>query len=137
MFNLAPFRFREFEESLLPDFFSPRFYLDGVKTFKTDIAELDKEYVVEAELPGYAKDNISVEFAGNELTIKVKKAEVAEEAKGNYLRKERRTGEMARTFVFEDANEEGIKAEFKDGILKINLPKKETAENKTRKIEIH
>jgi HSP20 family protein len=137
MFNLVPFRFKELEESLLPDIFSTRFYLGDIRTFKTDIAELEKEYVVEAELPGYTKENISVDFADNELTIMVKKAEETEESKGNYLRKERRSGEMARTFVFENVSEEGIKDEFKDGILKLNLPKKETVEAKTRKIEIN
>jgi HSP20 family protein len=71
------------------------------------------------------------------LTISTNKNEVTEEKKDNYLRKERRCGRVARTFVFEDVNDDEIKAEFKDGVLKLNLPKLAAAEAKVKRININ
>lgn len=136
MFNLVPLRFESLERNLFPDIFSDSFFNRPLAAFKTDIKEADKGYVLEAELPGYAKDEIAVEFNDGELTIAVNKSETKEDKKGNYLRKERRIGRMSRTFVFDNVNGDGIKAEFKDGVLKLELPKLDTVESKVKKIDI-
>lgn len=137
MFNLVPFRFETLERNLFPDIFNDNFFSRPIAAFKTDIKEADKEYVLEAELPGYAKDEISVEFNEGELTIAVNKSESSEDKKDNYLRKERRIGRMSRTFVFDNVNGDGIKAEFKDGVLKLSVPKLDTVESKVKKIDIN
>lgn len=137
MLNLVPFRFETLENNLFPDIFSNDFFSHPFTGFKTDIKETGKEYVVEAELPGYAKEEIAVEYNNGELTISASKDESTEDKKDNYLRKERRTGRVARTFVFENVNGDEIKAEFKDGVLKLNLPKLDTVETKTKKIDIN
>lgn len=137
MFNLVPFRFEALERDLFPKVFSDDFFTRPFTAFKTDIKEADKEYVVEAELPGYAKEEIAVEYNDGELTISAGKDESSEEKKDNYLRKERRVGRVARTFVFENVNGDGIKAEFKDGVLKLEVPKLETVETKAKKIDIN
>jgi HSP20 family protein len=137
MFNLVPFRFETLERNLFPDILSNDFFNRSLSAFKTDIKEADKEYVIEAELPGYAKEEIAVEYNDGELTISANKDESTEDKKDNYLRKERRVGRVARTFVFEDVNGDGIKAEFKDGVLKLNLPKLDDVEAKAKKIDIN
>ena len=72
--------------------------------------------MVEAELPGFLKDNIQVEFNEDSLTIAAKKEEVTEEQKDNYIRKECRSGQVMRTFVFDNVDGAAIKAEYKDGV---------------------
>ncbi len=135
MFNLVPFRVEALGRNLLPDIFSDDFF-KPFASFKTDIQETDQEYVVEAELPGYTKEEIALEYNDGELSISANKEETTETKKDNYLRKERRLGRVARTFVFDNINGDNIKAEFKDGVLKLNLPKLETVETKAKKIDI-
>lgn len=134
MFNLVPLRF---ERNLFPEFFSDEFRGRPLTAFKTDIKEADQEYVLEAELPGYTKEELAVEYNDGELTISANKNEVTEEKQDNYLRKERRCGRVARTFVFEGVNGDEIKAEFKDGVLKLNVPKPATVEAKVKRIDIN
>jgi HSP20 family protein len=136
MFSLVPFRVEALGRNLFPEIFSDDLF-KPFASFKTDIKEADKEYVVEAELPGYAKEEITVEYNDGELTISANKDEVTEAKKDNYLRKERRVGRTIRTFVFDNVNGDEIKAEFKDGVLKLSLPKLETAESKAKKIDIN
>ncbi len=137
MLNLVPFRFETLEKNLFPDIFSNDFFSRSFTAFKTDIKEAGGEYVIEAELPGYAKEEIAVEYNDGELTISANKDESTEDKKDNYLRKERRVGRVARTFAFENVNGDGIKAEFKDGVLKLNLPKLDTTEAKVKRIDIN
>ncbi len=136
MFSLIP-RFETLNRNLFPDIFSDEFFVRPLTAFKTDIKETENGYVVEAELPGYTKDEISVEYDNGELTVSAKKDEVNEDKNENYIRKERRFGSLARTFVFDNVNGDEIKAEFKDGVLKLNLPKLEAAETKVKKIDIN
>lgn len=135
MFSLVPFSLRSINR--WPDLLSDDFFKTSLNTFKTDISETDKEYVIEADLPGFARDDIEVSYRHGDLTISAKREEVSEENNGNYLRKERRTGQVMRTFVFENVDTDNIKAEYKDGVLKVNLPKKEVTPAEVRKIEIN
>lgn len=135
MFSLVPFGLRSINR--WPDLFCDDFFNTNLNSFKTDISETDKEYLIEAELPGFAKENIEVNYQNGDLSISAKHDEITEEKNDTYLRKERRTGHLMRTFVFENVDAENIKAEYKDGVLKINLPKKEITPAETRKIEIN
>ena len=107
---------------------------------KTDIKEKDNEYVIEMDLPGYEKENINVTLKDGYLQVsaEVKKEENNDE-KEKFVHKERYFGHCERSFyVGEQITEEDIKAEFKNGILKISIPKKEVKEElpETKRIEI-
>ncbi len=137
MFDLVPFRFNDWERRFFPDLFNDEFFSRSLAGFKTDIKDTGKEYLIEAELPGFAKEEITVEVDDDRLTIAAKRDESKEEQQGDYLRKERRTGQVTRSFMLDGVNRDDIKAEFKDGVLKLTLPKAEDAPVQTRRIDIN
>lgn len=103
---------------------------------KTDIREVDNAYHVDIDLPGFKKEEISAHLENGYLTISASKEIEKEEQKedGKYLRKERYSGSMSRSFYLGDAVKlEDICAKYADGILKLTLPKVTQSEidNKT------
>lgn len=98
-------------------------------TFKIDVQEKDKEYIVEAELPGVKKDDVSLDYDEGKLSISVKKSEESEEKKKNYIHRERRYSSAARSVYLENANPDGISAKLENGILCITVPKQERPDN--------
>jgi HSP20 family protein len=102
-----------------------------------DISETKESYLIKAEIPGIIKDDITINIDNNELILKIeKKQEKSEEDETFYLR-EIKYGTLQRKFKLPtNSNSENIEAEFENGILKITIPKKETEEKKTKKIEI-
>lgn len=124
-----------FDEMMNFSFEDPFFHRRGSvfgkpeKNFlKTDVKEKDGNYELEMELPGYKKEDVSAQLEDGYLTIKavrnVDKDEKDEE--GNYIRRERYTGQAARSFyVGENLKEEDIKAKFENGILHLTFPKQE------------
>lgn len=101
-------------------------FLDEFETrsFRVDVKETDKEYIVEADLPGCDKNNINVSYDEGILTIAASYEETAEEKDKNYIRRERRRGNFSRSIsIPEDVKTNEIKASFKDGVLKVALPK--------------
>lgn len=135
MFSLVPYaRRREdafsqlaksFHTALNDDFFAP--VRNAKVSFRTDVGETDKAYLIEAELPGFAKEDITIEYLKPYLTIKAVRSESkSEENKERQtLRSERRYGEYARKFYIEDVGEGGIQATLKDGVLTLEVPKAE------------
>ena len=101
-----------------------------------DIYETDDAYVVNAEIPGVEKKDIAVDVKGRVLTLSGERSydnEVKEEA---VYRRERAYGKFQRSFTLPEAvDPEKIAAEFKDGVLKITIPKSE--ERKPRQITVH
>ena len=98
---------------------------------KTDIKELEGGYELEIDLPGFTKDEVTAELKDGYLTISASKGldkDEQEKETGKYIRRERYAGACQRSFyVGEDITEQDIKAEFKHGILKLFVPKKEAA----------
>ena len=96
---------------------------------KTDIRELNNGYEVVVDLPGFTKDEVHAALENGYLTISAEKGldkDEKEKESGRYIRKERYAGACSRSFyVGEDITEEDIKAEFKHGLLKLFVPKKE------------
>ena len=96
---------------------------------KTDIKEMDNGYELEIDLPGFSKDEIKASLENGYLTISAEKGldkEEKEKESGHYIRKERYAGACSRSFYVGDAvKQEDIKGEFKHGILKMFVPKKE------------
>ena len=124
--------FDEMMDSFNDEFFGKRNPLYGknaARVMKTDIKEVDGRYVIDIDLPGFKKDEITAELKDGYMTISAAKGldqDEQEKDTGRYLRRERYAGACQRTFyVGEDVTEEDIKAEFKHGILKLFIPKKE------------
>ena len=108
---------------------------------KTDIKEKKDKYIIEMDLPGYTKENINLELNNGYLliTAKVEQNNDESEEEEKFVRRERFFDECSRSFyVGEDITEEDIEAEFKNGILKVEIPKKEEKEKQqeTKKITI-
>ena len=101
----------------------------GQNLMKTDIKEMEDGYELEMDLPGFTKDEITAELKDGYLTISASKGldkDEQEKETGKYIRRERYAGACQRSFyVGEDIAEQDIKAEFKHGILKLFVPKKE------------
>ncbi len=143
MFNLIPFNNRRNRGLVNTDDFFENFFngFDGLTgsaftNFKADIKETENEYIVQAELPGFKKDNINIELNSDYLTISAENNEVIEEENNNYIRKERRIGKFQRSFYVKDIKQDEIDAKYEDGILEIKLPKQNPGLN-NRRIEIH
>lgn len=126
---------------LFDDFFDDGFFSKKERNLmRTDIRETKDKYIIDIDLPGFSKENINLSLNKGylEISAKVDKEDNSSEDE-KYVRKERFYGECSRSFyVGEDITEEDIQAEFKNGILKIEVPKldenKESQE--TKQIEI-
>ena len=95
---------------------------------KTDVRETDDAYEVDIDLPGFKKDEVKVALKDGYLTVSAAKGldEDDEDKKGHYIRRERYAGACERSFyVGEEVTQEDIKGEYKHGILKLFVPKKE------------
>ena len=96
---------------------------------KTDVKETDKDYELEMDLPGFKKDEIKVSLDNGYLTISAAKGldqDEQDKKTGKYIRKERFAGACERSFyVGEDITESDVRAQFKHGILRLTIPKKE------------
>lgn len=138
-----------FGSSLLDPWFDNRGFEDMEKklyghraknVMNTDVRESDTGYEMEIDLPGFSKDEITVELTNGYLTISAAKgfdkdeAESEEEAKhGRYIRRERYAGSCQRSYyVGEQYRQEDIKAKFEHGILTLSIPKKSAQELESR-----
>lgn len=130
------------------DFFDPmnffnevgnlgRDMFSGDSSMKTDVVEHDKDYVVTAELPGFKKDDIHVDYRDETLRISGK-SEVSQATKdddGRILRQERHSQDVARSFYLPNIDLKQVKAGFTDGVLTLTLPK-QTEVDDNHKISI-
>ena len=109
-----------------------------VNTCKTDIRDEGEKYVMEAELPGFTKEDIKLDINGSYLvlTAEHKNEKDEKDDKGKYIRRERTYGSYTRSFDITGVDTENISAEYKDGILKIDLPKKASEEPPVKRLEI-
>jgi HSP20 family protein len=104
-----------------------------------DIKELDDRYEVKADLPGFKKEEIHVEYDRDVLLISAKheKTDETKDENGRYLRRERSTSSYQRQFTIKNVNEDEIKASFNDGVLQLDLPKTKPGKETRKKIEIN
>ena len=96
---------------------------------KTDVKEKDGFYELSVDLPGFKKDEVEVELRDGYLTISANKSvdQDKKKAEGKYIRRERYSGSMSRSFyIGENVPEDQIKGSFADGILTLTVPKEET-----------
>ena len=102
-----------------------------------DITEDDKEYLIKAELPEVKKDEVKVAVENGVLTITGERKFEKEEKNKKYHRVERAYGSFVRTFIVpDDADADKVTAEFKDGVLKVHLPKSEKAKPKQIEVKV-
>jgi HSP20 family protein len=102
-----------------------------------DVAETDKAYEITAELPGIDQKNIEVNVANGGITIRGEKEQETEEKKKDYYLSERRYGSFERYFSLpEGVDADKIEASFKNGVLKVILPKTAEAQKPAKRIEV-
>ena len=134
MFDLIPFAAKSRD---LFDSFDRRFWGEGTAAlgdFRTDISEENDKYVLEAELPGFKREDISIDVEDDRLTITAKAT--AEENGKNYVHRERRSAVYQRSFSISNIDTGAITAAYTDGILTLNLPKMQPKTAESRKIQI-
>jgi HSP20 family protein len=106
-------------------------WFSGAWSPPVDIFETDEALVMKAELPGFSKDDISIELKDNSLVIKGERKREDEVKEGNYHRTERSYGAFQRSFLLPTTvDQEKVKASYKDGILELRLPKVQAAQPK-------
>ena len=127
-----------FGENLFDDFFDDNFGMypmwngrnplygkHAKNLMKTDVRETEDTYEVDVDLPGFKKDELSVELKDGYLTISAAKGLDKDEKdkKGKYIRQERYAGACSRSFYVGDVKPEEVSAKYEDGILKLTMPK--------------
>lgn len=132
-----------FGENLFDDFFdddfgmfpawngrNPLYGKHAKNLMKTDVREMENTYEVDVDLPGFKKDELSVELKDGYLTISAAKGLDKDEKdkEGKYIRQERYAGSCSRSFYVGDVKAEDVAAKYEDGILKLTLPKQEKKE---------
>lgn len=120
-----------FDEPFMRDFRMPE--------FKVDVKDNGESYDLTAELPGLKKDDISLTYENNYLTIATKNesSKDKKDEEGNYVRRERSASSMSRSFYINDIDEARATAEYKDGILSVHMPKSAEAKDEGHTIAIN
>lgn len=102
-----------------------------------DISETDGEYLIKAELPEVKKEDVKVTVEDGVLTIQGERRQEKEEKGKRYHRVERSYGSFVRSFTLpESVDEGGVKAEYKDGVLNLHLPKSEKVKPKAIDVKV-
>lgn len=139
MFGLTPYE-RKFYEPFFEDVnkFFGMTDMPQMTSFKTDVKDCGDKYVLEAELPGFKKEDIAIDINGDNLTVSAKREQSKEEKdeSGNYIRRERSYGSVARSFDVSEIKTDEIDASYDNGILTLNLPKKTETVPANRRLEI-
>lgn len=132
MSSLSPFvsrgLFDELFRDVNPGYFIKPLHGDPLPAqFKVDVKENPGEFIVQAEIPGAGKENIHVNIDGNVVSIRAEISQVDSENKDDkLLRSERYYGEVSRSFQLpSDIDESASKARYENGILTLNLAKKQ------------
>lgn len=137
MFGLTPFD-KKFYSPWFDDNFGQFPQMPQMPSFKTDIKDEGDKYIIEAELPGFKKEDIKADINDNMLTITAEHTEENDEKdnKGNYIRRERSYGSVSRSFDISEVKAEEIGASYENGVLTLTLPKKTETVPTNRRLEI-
>jgi len=109
---------------------------EEIESFPVDVSETEKEIIVRADLPGFSKDEVSVNATENTLTIEAKHKEEKKEKGEKYYTVERKFGSFRRVISLPvEVEPEKARARMKDGVLEVILPKKEKKKGKEIKVE--
>ena len=148
MFSMVPYPRRNNGVSRKDDFFGldrvfDEFFKDPffarvsaiTSPIRADIKENEKEYVVEAEIPGVKKEDILIDLNDDVLTLGVDIKQEKDEENDGYIYRERSSGSFKRSFHVQNIKNEDVKATYKDGVLTVVLPKAEPG-TRSRKVSI-
>ena len=139
--NYKPLFFEDSFDRMFDDAFK-NFWGDNqlrrYDAFRTDVIDQDDNYLLQAELPGFKKEDINIDLKNDLLTISAShKEEKDEEEKNKYIRKERYYTSYSRSFRVNNIEAEDIDASYSNGILEVRLPKKDAEAKETaQRIEI-
>lgn len=144
MFDLAPFRRGSRRGSIIPqDFFDGFLDTDFLapmdqfgKGMKVDIQETDAQYVIEADLPDFNKEDINIDLRDNRVTISAEHNEDTEEKGDSYIRRERKSGTVMRSFLVDNVKHDQASAKYENGVLKLVLPKADMDNSRKKRIDI-
>ena len=142
MFELIPFerRMASFDPfRMMADmersFFQPG--VNSVSTFRTDVRDEGDSFRLEAELPGFRKEDISIDIKDERLTISAQRKLENEDEKPNFIKRERFYGSYKRSFGLDGIDTDAIEASYIDGVLSLKLPKQAPVLPEARRIEIN
>lgn len=128
---------------LLDEFFGIRDALtsesNGALAMRTDIRKEKDGYLMLVDLPGIKKEDIAISYEDGRLTIKVHANTVEKDEKGNpkpFLRRERFSGNASRSYYIGDVDEKNIKAEYRDGVLRLYIPEEKEEQETIHSIKI-
>lgn len=141
MFGMVPFEYRDRNLFDVFDNFERSFFKNSsvdLPAFRTDIRDTGDKYVLEAELPGFNKEDISLDLKDGILTITAEHSENNDQKdeNGSYIRRERRYGSFRRSFDVTGIDENSISAAYNNGVLELSLPKAQQVIPEARKILI-
>lgn len=125
MFELTPYSTRRSVYdpfNFFSDFFGTN--SNAVMELRTDITDKGDSFVLEADLPGFKKEDIKIDLENDRLTIKAERKSEHEDNKNGYVRRERHFGSFERSFDVSGIDTSGIKANYTDGVLTLTLPKR-------------
>ena len=115
--------FNHFFSSFFDEFFNAREAAEQLNSFKVDILEGDRYYLLEADLPGFNENNLEIDYHQGYLTISTQKNDEVSERKEVFVRRERQHGIFSRSFFIENIEADKIEAFFNEGVLTIKIPK--------------
>ena len=130
MYRITPYRRRDLNTSdvfnLFDDFFNDR-KMTYVRDFRIDVRDEKDKYIVEAEVPGLQKNDLSIKYENDHLTIAINKQEENEEKneQDNYIHRERHMFKSERNIYLEDVDPKKLSAKLDNGVLTIELMKLE------------
>ena len=108
----------------------------AMSSFRTDVTDTGDAFVLDAELPGFKKEDIKIDVENDCLTISAERKLDEEEKQKNFIKRERFYGSFSRSFDVSGVNVDGIEAAYNDGVLKLTMPKKVETVPPTRRLEI-
>ena len=124
MFELTPYSTRRSvidPFNFFNDFFGTN---NAPMELRTDISDKGDAFVLEADLPGFKKDDIKIDLENDRLTIKAERHSEHEDNRNGYVRRERHFGSFERSFDVSGIDTSGIRANYTDGVLTLTLPKR-------------
>ncbi len=142
MFELIPFdrhmRSASFDPFRMLDEMDRHFFNNttAVSAFRTDVLDTGDAFKLECELPGFKKEDLSIDVENDVLTISAERKSDEKESKPNYVKRERFYGSFSRSFDVSGINVDAIEAAYNDGILTLTMPKKVEQAPAKRSLEI-
>ncbi|MDO4286896.1 MAG: Hsp20/alpha crystallin family protein [Eubacteriales bacterium] len=141
MFGMVPFEYRDRNVFDMFDNFERSLFRNSnvdLPAFRTDIRDAGDKYVLEAELPGFSKEDVRLDLKDGILTISAEHTENNDQKddNGSYIRRERRYGSFRRSFDVTGIDENAISAAYNNGVLELSLPKAQQTLPEAKRIPI-